>query len=228
MGKLILVRHGKSVWNMKNIFTGWTDVELAPEGLEEARQAGELIKNQKLPIDICFSSYLKRAIKTASVIMETADITHIDFIKSWKLNERHYGAWQGQNKDDVKKEAGEELFWNVRRGYDAAAPALSVNDDRYPKFDAKYNKLSSSDLPVTESLKQTKERAVEYYFEAIVPELVKGKNVLVAAHGNSIRALMTQILSIPAAEISKVEVQTGVLHVYDFDSTMNLKTHYKI
>ena len=213
---------------MNNTFTGWTDVELAPEGLDEARKAGELIKNQKLPIDICFSSYLKRAIKTASIIMETADITHIDFIKSWKLNERHYGAWQGKNKENVEKEVGEDLFLRVRRGYDAAAPALSLDDERYPKFDIKYNKLSSSEVPVTESLKQTKERAVEYYFEAIIPELVKGKNVLVAAHGNSIRALMTQILNIPAAEISKVEVQTGVLHVYDFDSTMNLETHYKI
>lgn len=167
---------------MNNTFTGWTDVELAPEGLDEARKAGELIKNQKLPIDICFSSYLKRAIKTASIIMETADITHIDFIKSWKLNERHYGAWQGKNKENVEKEVGEDLFLRVRRGYDAAAPALSLDDERYPKFDIKYNKLSSSEVPVTESLKQTKERAVEYYFEAIIPELVKGKNVLVAAH----------------------------------------------
>ncbi|WP_179316525.1 2,3-bisphosphoglycerate-dependent phosphoglycerate mutase [Winogradskyella undariae] len=228
MGKLILVRHGKSVSNMKNIFTGWTDVNLAPEGLEEAKIAGELIRDQKINIDICYSSYLKRAIKTASIIMETADISYIDFIKSWKLNERHYGAWQGQNKDEVKKEAGEDLFWKVRRGYSDSAPALSVNDKRYPKFDSKYSKLTEKELPTTESLEQTKERAVAYYFEAIVPELVKGKTVLVSAHGNSIRALMTEILDIPASEISTVEVQTGVLNMYEFDKSMNLKEHHKL
>lgn len=228
MGKLILVRHGKSIWNMENIFTGWTDVDLAPQGIEEAKIAGEIIKDHSVKIDICFSSYLKRAIKTASIIMETADIMHIDFIKSWKLNERNYGAWQGRNKDEVRSEVGEDLFWKVRRGYSDAAPALSLNDKRYPKFDYKYQSLNSSDLPVTESLKDTKQRAVQYYFETIVPQLVNGKTVLVSAHGNSIRALMTEILNIPATEISKVEVQTGVLNIYDFDSTMILKDHYKL
>ncbi|WP_340155874.1 2,3-bisphosphoglycerate-dependent phosphoglycerate mutase [uncultured Winogradskyella sp.] len=228
MGKLILVRHGKSIWNMENIFTGWTDVDLAPQGIEEAKIAGEIIIDHSVKIDICFSSYLKRAIKTASIIMETADIMHIDFIKSWKLNERNYGAWQGRNKDEVRSEVGEDLFWKVRRGYSDAAPALSLNDKRYPKFDYKYQSLNSSDLPVTESLKDTKQRAVQYYFETIVPQLVNGKTVLVSAHGNSIRALMTEILNIPATEISKVEVQTGVLNIYDFDSTMILKDHYKL
>ncbi|EPR72333.1 Phosphoglycerate mutase [Winogradskyella psychrotolerans RS-3] len=226
MGRLVLVRHGKSVWNVENIFTGWTDVGLAPKGVEEAKLAGKLIRDENITIDICFSSYLKRAIKTASIIMEIADIAYIDFIKSWKLNERHYGAWQGRNKDVVRKEVGEDLFWKVRRGYDAAAPALSTNDKRYPKFEPKYKKLNSVDLPVTESLKDTKQRAVKYYFEVIVPELVKGKTVLVSAHGNSIRALMIQILNIPANEISKVEVLTGVLNIYDFDSAMTLKENY--
>ena len=228
MGKLILVRHGKSIWNMENIFTGWTDVDLASQGIEEAKIAGEIIKDHSVNIDICFSSYLKRAIKTASIIMETADIMHIDFIKSWKLNERNYGAWQGRNKDEVRSEVGEDLFWKVRRGYSDAAPALSLNDKRYPKFDYKYQSLNSSDLPVTESLKDTKQRAVQYYFETIVPQLVNGKTVLVSAHGNSIRALMTEILNIPATEISKVEVQTGVLNIYNFDSTMILKDLYKL
>jgi 2,3-bisphosphoglycerate-dependent phosphoglycerate mutase len=228
MGRLILVRHGKSIWNIENIFTGWTDVNLASQGVEEARIAGELIRDENIVIDICFSSYLKRAVKTASIIMETAGISYIDFIKSWKLNERNYGAWQGRNKDEVRKEVGEDLFWKVRRGYNDAAPALSINDKRNPKFDTKYKKLNAADLPVTESLKDTKQRAVQYYFEAIIPELVKGKTVLVSAHGNSIRALMTHILNIPANEISKVEVQTGVLNIYDFDSTMTLKENYKI
>tara|TARA_R110002049_G_scaffold302266_1_gene495003 strand:- start:3285 stop:4001 length:717 start_codon:yes stop_codon:yes gene_type:complete len=228
MGKLILVRHGKSIWNMENIFTGWTDIDLAPQGIEEAKIAGDIIKDHNVNIDICFSSYLKRAIKTASIIMETADITYIDFIKSWKLNERHYGAWQGRNKDEVRIEVGEDLFWKVRRGYSDAAPALSINDKRHPKFDHKYQNLNSSDIPVTEALKDTKQRAVQYYFETIVPQLVNGKTVLVSAHGNSIRALMTEILNIPANEISKVEVQTGVLNIYDFDSTMILKENYRL
>ncbi|QVY65569.1 2,3-diphosphoglycerate-dependent phosphoglycerate mutase [Polaribacter sp. Q13] len=228
MGKLILVRHGKSIWNIENIFTGWTDIDLADQGIEEAKIAGELIRDKNIAIDICFSSYLKRAIKTASIILETANLTQIDFIKSWKLNERNYGAWQGRNKDEVRKEVGEDLFWKVRRGYSASAPALSLDDDRYPKLDPKYKKVNTSNLPLTESLKDTKQRAVEYYFEAIVPELVKGNTVLVSAHGNSIRALMTQILNIPASEISKVEVQTGVLNIYDFDSTMTLKDNYAL
>lgn len=160
--------------------------------------------------------------------METADIMYLDVIKSWKLNERNYGAWQGKNKDEVKTEVGEDFFWKVRRGYTDAAPALSINDKRHPKFDPKYKKLNPTDLPVTESLKDTKQRAVQYYFEVIVPELAKGKTVMVSAHGNSIRALMTQILNIPANEISKVEVQTGVLNVYDFDSTMALKDHFRL
>lgn len=160
--------------------------------------------------------------------METADIMYLDVIKSWKLNERNYGAWQGKNKDEVKTKVGEDFFWKVRRGYTDAAPALSINDKRHPKFDPKYKKLNPTDLPVTESLKDTKQRAVQYYFEVIVPELAKGKTVMVSAHGNSIRALMTQILNIPANEISKVEVKTGILNIYDFDSTMTLKDNYRL
>ncbi|MFC6269707.1 2,3-bisphosphoglycerate-dependent phosphoglycerate mutase [Frigoriflavimonas asaccharolytica] len=228
MGKLILVRHGKSLWNIENIFTGWTDVDLAPQGIEEAKIAGELIRDKNIAIDICFSSYLKRAIKTAAIILETADLMQIDFIKSWKLNERNYGAWQGRNKDEIRQEVGEDIFWNVRRGYTDAAPALQEDDKRCPKFEVKYKMVNSADLPLTESLEDTKQRAVQYYFEAIVPELVQGKTVLVSAHGNSIRALMTQILDIPPAEISTVEVQTGILNIYDFDNCMILKSNYKI
>lgn len=228
MGKLILVRHGKSYWNIENIFTGWTDIDLAPVGIEEAKIAGELIRDEKLAIDICFTSYLKRAIKTASTLLETANMMHINCIKSWKLNERNYGAWQGRNKDEVKKEFGDDFFWKVRRGYITAPPALSINDKRHPKFDHKYDKLNATGLPLSESLKDTKQRAVQYFYEAIVPQLVKGKTVLVSAHGNSIRALMGHIENISSSEIPKVEVQTGVLNMYEFDSTMNLKDQYRI
>jgi 2,3-bisphosphoglycerate-dependent phosphoglycerate mutase len=228
MGKLILVRHGKSVWNLANIFTGWTDVDIAPEGVEEAKIAGQLIRDHKISIDICFSSYLKRAIKTGSIILETANMMQVDFIKSWKLNERNFGTWQGRNKEDVKMEVGEELFWKIRRGYSTPPPNLSIDDERHPKFDPKYNNVSIDDLPRSESLEQTKERTVQYFFEAIVPELVKGKTVLVSAHGNSNRALIGHIEDIASSEMPKVEVKTGVLNIYEFDNNMNLKEQYKL
>ncbi|TYB79506.1 2,3-bisphosphoglycerate-dependent phosphoglycerate mutase [Bizionia myxarmorum] len=228
MGKLILVRHGKSFWNIKNIFTGWTDIDLAPKGVEEARIAGEIIRSQNITIDICFSSYLKRAIRTASIILDYANLMHIDFLKSWKLNERNYGAWQGRNKDEVKEDVGEDLFWAIRRGYSTPPPSLSTDDERHPKFDYRHHNLSKGDLPVGESLEQTKQRAVQYFFEAIVPELVKGKTVLVSAHGNSIRALMGHIENIVPKEYPKVEVHTGVLNVYEFDNAMKLKDKYSL
>ncbi|KGL64309.1 2,3-bisphosphoglycerate-dependent phosphoglycerate mutase [Polaribacter sp. Hel1_85] len=228
MGKLILVRHGKSIWNIENIFTGWTDVDIAEEGIEEAKIAGQLIRDHHLSIDICFSSFLKRAIKTATIILEISDLMYIDFIKSWKLNERCYGDWQGRNKDEVKREIGEELFWKVRRGFKTLPPNLSIHDERHPKFDAKYNKVSIGDLPRSESLEQTKQRTVQYFFEAIVPELVKGKTVLISAHGNSLRALIGYIENIASSEMPKVEVQTGVLNIYEFDENMSLKEQYQL
>lgn len=228
MGKLILVRHGKSYWNIEKIFTGWTDIDIAPEGVEEAKIAGNLIRDYKISIDICFSSYLKRAIRTALIILETADMMQIDIIKSWKLNERNYGAWQGRKKIDVKEEVGEALFTKIRRGYSTPPPKLSIDDERHPRFEKKYKDLDPAFLPTNESLEDTKKRAVQYYFEAIVPELVKNKTVLVSAHGNSIRALMAEIETISAVEISKVEVQTGVLNIYEFDSCMFLENKYQL
>lgn len=228
MGKLILVRHGKSLWNVENIFTGWTDIDLAPQGVEEAKKAGALLKKNNIHIDICFSSFLKRAIRTNWIMLDTADMMHIDCIYSWRLNERHYGAWQGWNKDEVKKEVGEEIFWKMRRGYDTPPPVLTSDDKRHPKFDTKYNRLDPSLLPVSESLKDTRKRAVEYFFECIAPQLVKGSTVMVTAHGNSIRALMAQIEDIPATEVSKIEIPTGDPYVYEFDDNLNLKEHYPL
>ncbi|QRM90829.1 2,3-bisphosphoglycerate-dependent phosphoglycerate mutase [Lacinutrix sp. WUR7] len=226
MGKLILVRHGKSLWNIENIFTGWTDIDLAPQGIQEAKVAGQIIRDNKLAIDICFSSYLKRAIRTAWIILDTANLMHIDFLKSWKLNERNYGAWQGRKKEAVRKEVGDDLFLKVRRGFSTPPPSLSMEDERNPKFDPKYAKLPTEELPLGESLEETRHRAVQYFFEAIVPELVEGKTVLVSAHGNSIRALMGHIEKISPIEISNVEVKTGVLNIYEFDTEMRLKDKY--
>ena len=228
MGKLILVRHGKSLWNVKNVFTGWTDVDLAEEGVEEAKNAGKLIKSNLINIDICFSSYLKRAIRTAWILLETAEMMHVDSHYSWKLNERHYGDWQGKNKDQVLKAVGEEYFLSIRRGYDTAPPSLSSNDERNPKFDPNYKALDASDLPLGESLKDTSKRVVNYFFEAIAPELAKGRTVLISAHGNSLRALIEYLEHISSEEIAKVEVATGVPHMYEFDGKLNVTRHYQL
>ena len=228
MGKLILIRHGKSLWNVENIFTGWTDVDLAPEGIEEAKKAGELIKNNNILIDICFTSYLQRAIKTVWFILETADMMNVDCLKCWKLNERHYGTWQGRNKDEVRKEVGEDLFWKIRRGYDTPPPSITAEDKRNLKFDKKYKKLNAALLPLSESLENTQKRVVQYFFESIVPEVVKNKTVLVSAHGNSLRALMGQIKNIPSTALSKVEVLTGIPNIYEFDVNLHLKDHYQL
>ena len=227
MGKLIVVRHGKSLWNVENIFTGWTDVDLASEGIEEAKKAGELLKKSNLSVDICFSSYLKRAIRTNWIILDTSDMMHIDCIYSWRLNERHYGAWQGRNKDEVKKEVGEEMFWKIRRGYDTPPPVLTENS-QHPKFETKYNRIDPAVLPVSESLEDTRKRAVHYFFECIAPQLVKGRTVVVTAHGNSIRALMAQIEDIPPTKISKIEVPTGAPYIYEFDDNLNLTENYRL
>lgn len=223
-----MVRHGKSIWNVKNIFTGWTDVDLDPEGIEEAKKAGKLLKKNNIRVDICFSSFLKRAIRTNWIILDTADMMHIDCHYDWQLNERHYGAWQGRHKDEVKEEVGDDTFWKIRRGYDTPPPSLSFNDERHPRFDSKYKNVDITLLPLTESLKDTRKRAVHYFFECIAPQLVDGQNVLVSAHGNSLRALIAQIKDFDLVSISKIELPTGVPYIYDFDDNLNLKEDYQL
>lgn len=224
----MLVRHGKSEWNVKNVFTGWTDVDLAPEGVAEAKKAGELIKSNGINVDVCFSSYLKRAIRTAWIMLETAEMMFVDCHYSWKLNERHYGDWQGRNKDEVRQEVGEEYLMSVRRGYDTPPPRLAEEDKRHPKFDATYRKVDPARLPVGESLKDTKQRVVNYFFEAIAPSLAQDKAVLVSAHGNSLRALIEYIEHISSTDIVNLEVATGVPHLYEFDTILNLVNHYPL
>lgn len=228
MGKLILIRHGKSLWNLENIFTGWTDIDLAPEGVEEAKKAGEILKKNKIGIDICFSSFLKRAIRTNWILLETAEMMNVDCLYSWRLNERNYGAWQGRNKDEVKAEVGEDMFLKVRRGYSTPPPKLEEDDHRHPKFDPLYKSLNKSLLPASESLEDTRKRAVPYFFECIAPQMVKGKTVVVAAHGNSLRALIAQIRNIPKDEIPGMELATGIPFMYEFDDNLNLKEYYEL
>ena len=220
--RLVLVRHGQSIYNQKNIFTGWTDVDLSEQGRDEAKKAGLLLKKNNIYPDVCFTSWLKRAVHTAQILLKELDWEHIDMLKSYKLNERHYGNWQGRDKNEVNKEYGEEKFLAVRRGYDVAPPALDVNDKRCVSNDTKYVHIDKKLLPLHESLKETKKRVLEYYKEQIVLQLQKEKTVLISAHGNSLRALVMELEQMTPKEIVRFEIPTGEIIVYDFDSEMNI------
>lgn len=223
-----MVRHGKSEYNVKNIFTGWTNVDLAPEGIEEAKKVGEIIKSNKIEIDICFSSYLKRAIRTEWIILETADMMTVETKHHWKLNERHYGTWQDRSKEEVEKEVGEDFFMSIRRGFDTPPPKLSPEDTRNPKFDRAYKHVDPHDLPLGESLKDTSERVVSYFFEAIAPHLAMDKTVLVTAHGNSLRSLVGYIEKLTINEMIDLEIRTGKPILYVFQNNLSLIEHYPL
>ena len=216
---LILLRHGESEYNKAHLFTGWTDVELSDKGREEAKEAGALLLAHEFYPDVCFTSWLKRAIHTAQLALNEMAWEHIDCLKSWKLNERHYGAWQGRNKDEVKEEVGEAHFLAVRRGYDTPPPPLPKGDPRSAIFERKYFYVSPSQLPQSESLKDTQKRAWTYYQQVISPELSRGKTVLVSAHGNSLRALVMGLEKLTPEEIVHVEIPTGVPWVYTLEET---------
>ena len=222
MGKLILLRHGQSLYNKENLFTGWTDIDLSEEGRAEAQRAGEILMHADLYPDICFTSWLKRAIHTAQIALKTMEWEHIDCIKSWKLNERHYGAWQRHNKDAIKQEVGEERFVAIRRGYDTPPPPLPDGDPRLPQNDPKYKNIDPALLPRSESLKDTRKRTLNYFAERIAPELARDKTLLVSAHGNSLRALVMAIENLTPEEIVKVEIPTGQPILYTFDETLHL------
>ena len=220
--RLVLVRHGQSIYNQKNIFTGWTDIDLSEQGRNEAKKAGLLLKKNSIYPDVCFTSWLKRAIHTAQILLKELEWEHIDMLKSYKLNERHYGDWQGRDKDEVQKEYGEEKFLAVRRGYDVAPPPLHVNDKRCVSNDIRYANIDKKLLPLHESLKETKKRVLEYYKEQIILQLQKEKTVLISAHGNSLRALVMELEQMTPKEIVRFEIPTGEIMVYDFDSEMNI------
>ena len=220
--RLVLVRHGQSVYNQKNIFTGWTDVDLSQKGRDEAKKAGLLLKKNNIYPDICFTSWLKRAVHTAQIVLKELEWEHIDSLRSYKLNERHYGDWQGRNKDEVLKEIGEEQFLAVRRGYDVAPPPLHVNDARCVSNDRKYANIDKKLLPLHESLKDTKKRVLEYYKEQIIFQLQNEKTVLISAHGNSLRALVMELEQMTPQEIVEFEIPTGEIIVYTFDCDMNI------
>ena len=226
MTKLGLVRHGESEWNKLNLFTGWTDVELSEKGREEAKSAGLLLKQEGYDFDICYTSYLKRAIHTLNGILDEMDRAWLPVIKTWKLNERHYGDLQGKNKAEAAAKFGDEQVKIWRRSFDVKPPVLSDDDERSAKKQAMYRDVDQSFLPQNESLETTIERVVPYFLEEIKPQMKAGKRVIIAAHGNSLRALVKYLDNLTPEEILEVNIPTGTPLVYEFDDHFNVARHY--
>jgi 2,3-bisphosphoglycerate-dependent phosphoglycerate mutase len=224
--KLILVRHGQSQWNLENRFTGWTDVELTAQGCREAQQAGELIVAEGIRVDLAFTSLQKRAIKTQNLALEAMEQLWVPVEKSWKLNERHYGALQGMNKSEMAAQFGEEQIFIWRRSYDVAPPALEKSDERYPGHDGRYAHLTESELPLTESLADTVARVVDYWTTVVAPQIKQGKTVLIVAHGNSLRALVKHLDAMTPDEINQLNIPTGTPLVYELDDALKPIKHY--
>lgn len=222
---LVLVRHGESEWNKLNLFTGWTDVDLSEKGHQEAIKAGELLKENGFHFDIAFTSYLKRAIHTLNHILDGVDENYIPVVKAWELNERHYGALQGLNKADTAAKYGDAQVKIWRRSFDVCPPELEESDERYPGNQAMYAGVEKARLPKTESLKITIERVVPYWNEHIVPEIKAGKNVIIAAHGNSLRALVKYLDDISDEDIINLNIPTGVPLVYNLDENLKPISH---
>ena len=227
MYKLVLVRHGQSTWNLENRFTGWTDVDLTEQGRAEAHSAGKLLCEGGYVFDLAITSVLKRAIKTLWIVLEEMNLEWIPVTRAWQLNERHYGALQGLNKAETAEKFGDAQVKLWRRSYDVPPPALDLNDERHPKFDPRYAGLTPEQLPATESLKITLERVLPYWHSTLTPTIKSGKRVLIAAHGNSIRALVKYLDNISDADIPELNIPTGVPLVYELDDNLNrIKSYY--
>ena len=227
MHKLVLLRHGESTWNKENRFTGWTDVDLSDKGREEARAAGQLLKHEGFGFDLVFTSLLKRAIRTSIITLDELDQLWLPVERSWRLNERHYGALQGLNKAETTAEHGEAQVKIWRRAYDIPPPPLTLNDSRHPARDPRYKNLPASDLPLTESLKDTVARFLPYWHEEIAPAIRAGKRVIIVAHGNSLRALVKYLDQVSDSDIVELNIPTGIPLVYELDSALRpLKNYY--
>ena len=227
MIKLVLLRHGESTWNQENRFTGWTDVDLSDRGHEEAKLASELLRERGFTFDVAHTSVLKRAIRTLWTVLDGLDLMWIPVKKDWHLNERHYGSLQGLNKAETAAKHGDEQVFTWRRSYDIPPPPLESGDKRHPRFDPRYRDLKPDEIPATEALKNTVERVVPYWQSAIVPDLKAGKRVIIAAHGNSIRALLKYLENIPESEIVELNIPTAVPMVYEFSEDLKpLKRYY--
>lgn len=226
MHRLVMLRHGESAWNKENRFTGWTDVPLSDKGMEEARRAGALLKKEGYSFDVAFASVLKRAIKTLWLALEEMDEMWLPVHHSWRLNERHYGGLQGLNKAETAQKYGDDQVKIWRRSYDVRPPLLDRSDERFPSHESKYANVSADDLPAGECLADTVERVVPYWEGTIVPEIKAGRNVVIAAHGNSLRALVKHLDGMTNAEIMELNIPTAVPLVYELDSDMKPIRHF--
>ena len=225
--KLVLLRHGESKWNLENKFTGWTDVDLTEKGKAEAKNAGELINNENINIDLVFTSVLKRAINTMNICLSNMDDNNPEIFQDWRLNERHYGSLQGLNKSETAEKYGDDQVLIWRRSYDIKPPELDQNDDRHPRFDKKYENLDPNSLPSSECLKDTVERFLPYWEETISPNVKNGKKVMIVAHGNSLRALVKHLDKISDDKILGLNIPTGTPLVYELDEGLNpVKNYY--
>jgi len=224
--KLVLLRHGESEWNLSNRFTGWTDVALSKRGIEEAHQAGHLLRATGFVFDQAHTSVLKRAIQTLWIVLEELDVLWLPVYRSWRLNERHYGALQGLNKKQTAQEFGEEQVLRWRRSYNLRPPALALDDERHPRCDHRYAQLQPSELPATESLKDTLERVLPYWHQVIAPALKQQQRILISAHGNSLRALVKYLDHISDQEIPSLNIPTGFPLVYELDDDLQVVAHY--
>jgi len=220
---LVLVRHGQSAWNLENRFTGWIDVDLSPAGVEEATQAGQILREKNYSFDLAFTSVLLRANRTLDIIQKQMNLPNLPVVKSWRLNERHYGALQGLNKAEMAQKFGDQQVHIWRRSYDIRPPALDKSSPMYPGRDPLYQYLAPSDIPLTECLKDTVARCLPFWHELIAPAITQGKKIIIAAHGNSIRALVKYLDNIPDSEIVSLNIPTGVPLVYEMQTTPSLK-----
>jgi 2,3-bisphosphoglycerate-dependent phosphoglycerate mutase len=219
-GKLVLLRHGQSTWNLENLFTGWIDVDLSEQGHLEAKEAGQLLKDEGVPFDIAFTSVLKRAIRTLWYALDEMDLMWLPVERSWRLNERHYGALQGLNKAETVAKHGADQVKTWRRSYDIPPPPLDQNDPQNPRFDRRYASVPSAEIPASESLESTLERVLPYWTRRIAPELKAGRNVLIVAHGNSLRALVKMLDQISREDIVELNIPTGVPLLYELDASL--------
>jgi 2,3-bisphosphoglycerate-dependent phosphoglycerate mutase len=226
MYKVVMVRHGESVWNKENRFTGWTDVDLSEKGIEEAKKGGRILKENGYVFDVAFTSVLKRAINTLHIILAEMDLLWIPEYKHWRLNERHYGALQGLNKAEMAEKYGEEQVKIWRRSYDVPPPPLTKDDPRYPGYDPRYKDLKEEEIPLCESLKDTVARVLPYWNEVIAPTIKEGKRVIIVAHGNSIRALVKYLDNISDQDIVEVNIPTGIPLVYELDENLKPINRY--
>jgi 2,3-bisphosphoglycerate-dependent phosphoglycerate mutase len=226
MHKLVLLRHGESDWNRENRFTGWTDVDLSDKGRAEAKAAGQLLKREGYAFDQAFTSVLKRAIRTLWMALDEMDLLWIPVERSWRLNERHYGALQGLDKAETAKKFGEEQVKIWRRSYDIPPPALEKSDSRYPGHDPRYKDVAPADLPLTEALKHTVARFLPYWHQSIAPTIKSGKRVVIAAHGNSLRALVKYLDGVSDQDIIELNIPTGIPLVYELDDALKPQRHY--